>query len=125
MWNQQPGGISWVDLTVENASELKDFYCKVLGFNASSISMSEYEDFVIQSPSDPDLQFGICHAKGVNQDLPPQWLIYFNVKDIDLAVKACIDAGGEVIRAKQTFDHYSLAVVKDPAGAGFALVEND
>lgn len=35
--NVKIGGIEWCDLTITNAAEVKDFYCKVVGWNTNPI----------------------------------------------------------------------------------------
>ncbi|MFB3107254.1 MAG: hypothetical protein ACE1ZA_20350, partial [Pseudomonadales bacterium] len=42
---------------------------------------------------------GICHARGSNANLPPQWLIYINVADVDKSVQRCVEMGGSPLRS--------------------------
>lgn len=60
---------------------------------------------------------GICHARGSNADLPPQWLLYFVVEDLDAAVAACTERGGEVVVAPRGLAGGRFGVIRDPAGA--------
>ncbi len=119
MYSKAPGGISWIDLTVDNASEVKDFYANVVGLDHMGQPMGdgEYEDFVMTTPEDSEFAVGICHAKGPNQDMPPQWLMYFNVPDVELALQQCEKMGGIVIRQKTDMGSFEMGVIQDPAGA--------
>lgn len=118
------GSIGWRDLTVDNAVEIKDFYAKVVGWKPSPVKMGDYEDFTLLSPDDSVPYAGICHNKGTNKGLPPQWLIYINVDDIDQSLKICKNLGGKVLfEPKQMGDYGRYAVIQDPAGAFVALFE--
>ena len=40
-----PGEITWVDLTVEHAVKVRDFYSKVIGWKPVGVDMGGYKDF--------------------------------------------------------------------------------
>ena len=122
MYSTDIGGISWVDLTVSNAQEVRDFYSDVIDLEAEPLSMGDYDDYVMKSPHNEELQVGVCHARGVNAGLPPQWLVYFNVEDIEASVEACTKRGGKVIAPVREMDDFSMCVIQDPAGAVAALI---
>ena len=46
------GEFAWTDLTVKNAGQLRDFYCKVVGWKASAQSMGDYDDYTMMTPDD-------------------------------------------------------------------------
>jgi predicted enzyme related to lactoylglutathione lyase len=81
-----PGQIGWIDLTVPDAPALRNFYQGVTGWTPSPVHMGDYEDFCMHPPGDPQPVAGICHAKGENVGLPPVWLIYIIVDDLDLGI---------------------------------------
>lgn len=122
MYSDKIGGVSWIDLTVKDAGKVKDFYSSVVGFEVEACSMGEYDDFVMKSPKDESAQLGICHAKGPNSDIPPQWMVYFNVSDVEAAVKQTVQLGGQLVRGKTDMGSYYMCIIKDPAGAMAALV---
>ncbi len=37
------GKIEWLDLTVDNATRVKDFYAKVVGWTSEGVSMGSYD----------------------------------------------------------------------------------
>jgi len=125
MYSKAPGGISWIDLTIDNATEIKDFYAKVVGLDAMGQSMAdgEYEDYVMTTSEDPEFAVGICHAKGPNQELPPQWLMYFNVSDVEQALQECVKMGGTVIKPMTDMGSFEMGVIKDPAGAVAGVIK--
>ncbi|HKB86915.1 MAG TPA: VOC family protein [Ignavibacteriaceae bacterium] len=120
--NLETGSIIWTDLTVGNAEKVKDFYSGVIGWKPEPVSMGDYNDFSMNSPDTGRTIAGICHSKGVNADLPPQWLIYFAVKDVDASVELCRRNGGKVIASPRDMGKYGrYCVIQDPAGAVAAL----
>jgi len=115
------GKIGWVDLTTENAEEIRDFYEKVTGWKPQALSMGDYDDYVMLSPSDDPIS-GICHKKGNNKDLPNNWLIYITVEDIEKSVDQCIALGGKVILSPKNYgDNAKYCIIEDPSGAVVAL----
>jgi predicted enzyme related to lactoylglutathione lyase len=116
------GSITWFDLTVPNAEEVKLFYNKVVGWNSEPVDMGEYNDFNLQSPERGETKTGICHKKGGNVDFPPQWLIYITVKNVDESAKLCRENGGKVlVKPKEMGGYGKYCVIEDPAGAVCAL----
>lgn len=116
------GTIGWVDLTVADASGLRDFYKAVVGWTSSDVKMGEYNDYCMHSsPTSPPVA-GICHARGQNANLPPQWLIYLVVADLDVSIKECRARGGEVLAGPHDMGGQGrFCVIRDPAGAVAAL----
>ena len=119
------GTMAWIDLSVSNADEVKSFYQEVIGWKSESISMGNYDDFVMKEPENKEAISGVCHAQGVNKDLPPAWLPYFLVADIETSVAAVIAKGGELITDINTMGNDKYAVIKDPAGAACAIYQKN
>lgn len=117
------GKISWIDITVDDADRLRDFYAKVVGWQPENVQMGDYADFNMTMPGSGEPAAGICHARGSNADLPPQWLIYIVVRDVAASATACADNGGEVIVQPRPLSGGSFCVIRDPGGAVAALYE--
>jgi predicted enzyme related to lactoylglutathione lyase len=64
---------------------------------------------------------GVCHARGSNADLPPQWLVYIVVDDVDESASKCKALGGELIVEPRAMAGGRFCVIRDPAGAICAL----
>ncbi len=118
------GAITWFDLTVKNAPKVRAFYEKVVGWKSAGLDLGGYEDFCMNTPADEKTVAGICHARGDNAALPPQWLIYITVADLDASVKQCRKLGGKVISGPRAMSGGRVAVIRDPAGAVAALFES-
>ena len=118
------GSIGWIDLTIENAEEIRDFYTTVVGWKAGEVGMGDYSDFTMNTPDTGAATAGVCHARGTNVGLPQQWLLYIVVADLDRSLAACGERGGSIVReARDMGSHGRYAVIRDPAGAVCALFE--
>ena len=123
MSDLKAGAIGWVDLTVPNAAEVRDFYAAVVGWTVQDVKMGEYSDFTMRSAAGEAVA-GVCHARGSNTGLPAQWLVYVSVPDLDASLKACVAKGGNVYRPRASMGSYGdVAVIQDPAGAVMAVIQ--
>ena len=150
MFNHGLGDMAWMDLSVTNAIEIKNFYQTILGWNSEAVEMENdgeaYQDFVMSSnpvekssphnstdkaeAEEPDTKetppsfiTGICHAKGTNTDMPAVWLPYFLVSDIDIAIKKVKENKGKLVTAIKVMGSDKYLVIEDPAGAKCALYQ--
>lgn len=119
----RPGTIGWIDLTIPDAVQVRDFYSAVAGWSSEPVDMQDYEDFCMIPPGAAAPVAGICHARGMNADLPPVWLVYITVEDLDASLEECKARGGEAISPIRTMGASRYAVIKDPAGAVCALFQ--
>ena len=120
------GSVGWMDLTVPDAVATRDFYAAVVGWTSSGLDMGGYEDFLIFRPGLAEPMAGICHARGANADIPPQWLMYIVVADLDRSTAECEARGGRVLtEARSAGKGARFRVIQDPAGAAVAIVAYD
>ena len=116
-----PGTITWHDLTVPDAPAVRNFYQAVVGWAPEPLNMGDYSDFVMRAEGE-DVA-GVCHARGTNADLPPQWLMYVTVADLDHSLAECERLGGSVLTPIRSYGGGRYCVIKDPAGAVCALYQ--
>ena len=117
------GKIGWIDISVEDAQGLRDFYAEVVGLNVEGVSMGDYEDYSMLMPGSGDAVCGICHARGSNAELAGGWLIYFIVEDVDSSAAASVDRGGKVLVEPRGLAGGRFCVIEDPSGARAALYQ--
>ncbi len=118
------GSVAWVDLTVPEAESLRDFYRDVTGWKPVPVSMGDYSDFTMHTPGGNHAVTGVCHARGDNADLPPQWLIYIVVANVDASIARCVELGGRVVTGPKSMGPKArFCVIQDPAGAVAALYQ--
>lgn len=119
------GSIGWVDLTIADAEGIRDFYAEIVGWQPEALDMGGYSDFVMKEPESGKSVTGVCHARGGNADLPPQWLVYFVVVDLDASLAAVARRGGKALSAIRSMGPTArYVVIQDPAGAVCMLYQS-
>ena len=118
------GRVEWIDLSVDDASRIKDFYCAIVGWSSTEVEMGSYNDFNINLPGTQDTIAGICHARGSNANLPSQWLIYVRVESVKASATQCEKLGGKILDGPRRMGGSNFCVIEDPAGAVMALMSD-
>jgi len=118
------GRIEWCDLTVQDASRVKDFYCAVVGWDNTEVPMGSHADYNINNPANGETIAGICHARGSNRNLPAQWLMYVRVADVKQSAETCERFGGKVLDGPRRMGGDQFCVIRDPEGAVLALISD-
>ncbi|MCB8942411.1 MAG: VOC family protein [Ardenticatenaceae bacterium] len=116
------GTIVWRDLTVKDAEGIRDFYCEVVGWQAAPHNMGDYDDFDIKTPDSGEVVTGICHAQAANAHIPPAWLLYVAVADVEASAARCVALGGKVLDGPRPMGESRFCVIQDPAGAVMGLM---
>ena len=117
------GRIGWIDMTVGDADGVRDFYKAVVGWETDDVSMGDYSDYVMKMPGSGDGVAGVCHARGTNADLPPGWLIYIVVEDVEQSAAACTANGGKIVVEPRGLAGGRFCVIEDPGGSVAALYQ--
>lgn len=117
------GKIVWYDLTVPNADEIRDFYSSVAGWKFSEHPMGEYSDYEMKPKDSDETVAGICHARGTNASVPPVWMLYIIVENVQNSAEECVRLGGKIIDGPRMMGKQSFCVIQDPAGAMIGLIE--
>jgi len=117
------GTIGWIDMTTGDATALRDFYAAVVGWGFEPVSMGTYDDYAMTPAGADAAVAGICHALGSNADLPPGWLIYIVVDDVEASATRCRAQGGTIVVAPRALAGGRFCVIRDPAGACAALYQ--
>lgn len=117
------GSFGWHDLTVADAPGLRDFYRAVVGWTVEPLSMGDYDDYVMNDARETGVA-GVCHARGVNADIPPVWINYVIVADLDASLERVQALTGRVVAGpKDMGGQGRYAIVEDPAGAAIGLFQ--
>ena len=117
------GSIGWIDMSTADAGGVRDFYKAVVGWDTEDVDMGGYADYVMKAPDSGDGVAGVCHARGSNADLPPGWLIYITVADVEASATACREYGGKVLVEPRGLAGGRFCVVEDPGGSVAAIYQ--
>lgn len=121
--SKDTGKIGWIDMTVDDAPGVRDFYKAVVGWETEDVAMDGYSDYVMKMPASGDGVAGVCHARGSNADLPAGWLIYIVVADIEQSAAACTANGGRIVVEPRGLAGGRFCVIEDPGGSAAALYQ--
>jgi predicted enzyme related to lactoylglutathione lyase len=120
------GCISWLDLTVANASATRDFYQEVVGWAVLDVEMEDTRGRYADSNmlgDDGKPAAGICHARGVNLGLPPVWILHLPVGDLAESLRRVREGEGKIIKdTTGAGGGHACGIIQDPVGACLALV---
>ena len=119
----------WTEITVENAEDLRDFYTQVFGWTVQDVEMEDgngkYVDYAMVD-KDGDGVSGVCHKRGVNKDMPAQWIVYFTVDDLSKSVETCTLLGGKVLKEIKNDDgNLMFVLIEDPTGAVIGVLQSE
>jgi predicted enzyme related to lactoylglutathione lyase len=115
------GCISWLSLRVPDASASRDFYQRVVGWNAKSIETGDHErhaPIYEMQIDDGSAVAEIRQFRSEHNSIPPVWLIHLPVDDLAESLRRVSEGGGEVIKA---FAEEGYAIIRDPVGVFLAL----
>lgn len=114
----------WYELATSkgNLGAAETFYGEVLGWAFQDAGMAGFDYHLAKA--DGDMVAGLMNMPDDVGAMPPFWMIYFAVDDADKAAAAIEAAGGRIHRAPADIPGTGrFAVVGDPQGAGFGILE--
>ncbi len=112
------GKVVWHDLNTRDAAKAKSFYSGVFGWQVRSRETGATKhDFLYMGEEG----FG-CLVKQEEKDpMPPHWVAYVQVDDLDAAVKRVKRGGGSAPVPRMAISEKdAFAILVDPLGATFA-----
>ena len=108
------GAMCWNELVTNDAAAAKAFYAALLGWEFYG------DDHYIHISNRGRNNGGMIEMK----DMPPCWMPYFHVANVDDAMKRVEELGGAVVVGKhEAPDTGWWSIVKDPAGAHFYVMQ--
>ncbi|GHF56497.1 VOC family protein [Streptomyces griseosporeus] len=112
-----PGSLGWVELMTREPKQAEAFYTRVFGW---SVNASErYTQWGIEGE---DFGGMVVMDDKFPPKVPPHWLPYFAVEDVDIAAADAAGAGGTVLMVPTSVpDGPRIAVLRDPQGAMFGV----
>lgn len=120
-FSQEVGHCNWNELGTGDPVAALAFYSARFGWQkGETMPMGEMGDYQI---FDHHGEMIGAMMRQVRTGMPPAWLFYFGVGDIDAAAKAVTDNGGTINDGPMDVPGGSFAVVaSDPQGAMFGIV---
>lgn len=122
----EPNAMAWSELNTRDPETAKRFYAAVFGW---AYEDKEYEGagaYTTIALGDKTVGGLIDVTDRVPAEVPAHWLVYFAVEDADATIAKAKDEGGEIPAGPfDVAEVGRLAVIKDPWGAFFAVIQPD
>ena len=113
----EPGSLVWNEAAVPDPAAARDFYAAVFGFTFTPVEdMPEYTTFATDERP-------LGGLSGSVPGLPDGWGVCFAVSDTDAAVSLVERGGGKVLLPAEDTPFGRFAVVEDPWGAPFSVMD--
>lgn len=116
----EPGSMAWQEVNTHDAVKARDFYCALYGLTWSLMPGMEY--YVLNRG-----QENIAGVLQMDQnwpaDMPAFWSAYFAVASADETAKLVAKLGGQVRVEPFDSPYGRIAVLADPFGAAFTVVD--
>jgi predicted enzyme related to lactoylglutathione lyase len=116
------GRFVWHQLMTRDVPAAKKFYAKLIGWKT------------LPWPLDPS--YTVCHADAgpvagvmalpaeMPAEVPSHWIQYIGTRDVDGTADAAVRAGGSILKSPSDMQGAGrYAILKDPQGAVFAIID--
>jgi|CZKG01.1.fsa_nt_gi predicted enzyme related to lactoylglutathione lyase len=113
----EPGALVWNELQSPDPDASASFYGEWLGWSVAELPGMEQRYLGIKVGERSNGGITVQNQPGV----PPFWLVYFGIEDIDAGIAKVQELGGAKLAGPIDIQMAKLAIVTDPQGAVFAL----
>jgi uncharacterized protein len=112
-----PGALVWNELASPDLDASAEFYSRLFGWEIAPFEGSAEPYLSIRNAGANNGGIRPLTPPGV----PPHWLVYFGVQDIDTALAKVGSLGGTTLVGPIDIQMAKIAVIQDPQGAVLAL----
>lgn len=123
MPDEKPGHgfFCWNELMTRDLEGAKKFYTKLLGWEAADSGMPGM-DYTLWKVGGKDVGGMMAMPKEIPAQVPPHWMAYIAVDDVDATAKKVGDLGGKLMHDLMDVPGIGRFVtIQDPTGAVVAL----
>ena len=116
----EPGAVDWLELVAQGYEESLPFYENVLMVGVSQMPLNDGV-YTLFDVGDANVAGAMAP---VSPETPSHWLVYFQVADLDASLERVLGLGGATLSLPMSASGVGRwAVVTDPFGGAFALLE--
>jgi len=115
------GAMVWCEVNTRDANTAREFYTALFDAASTSLAGSGVDYYVLDK--DGSNIGGILQMNEHWQGIPPHWMAYFQVDDVEQVAQIAQAAGGKVMVSPFATAFGRISVLTDPAGAAFAVVQ--
>lgn len=116
------GALIWNELNTGDTRAATEFYGAVLPLEAAPTPMPGAEGYIEFKVGERGIA-GMMDLAALPPGVPPHWMPYFGVDDVDSIQAATVRAGGSVLAPAFDMAAGRMAVLADPQGGGFSVIK--
>jgi uncharacterized protein len=117
----EPGALCWAELDTTDMASAEKFYTALFGWGAKRGGDAANETPYTEWQRGGDSIGGMMTIPKEWGPVPPNWLVYFMVSDVDATTKKAGSLGGQAIVPPSDIPKTGrFSVIRDPQGAVFA-----
>ena len=119
------GTFSFADVMTTDVDGAKSFYSEFFGWSAQTTRAGTAEEYTLFSMDGaPVAGTFVQPPEQRDQGIPPNWVSYINVDDVDETSRLAREAGGSVVvEPRDVADAGRMSAILDTHGAGFCIWE--
>lgn len=121
-YSEEVGAVCWAELMTGDVQAAKEFYREVFGWSAETDDTGPVRYTVCSLGDDPVAGI-IARPQDLPAVVPDSWSVYFGVADCEATQTRAAELGGSVILPATPTPMGPFAVLADPAGAAFQVME--
>ena len=115
------GALTWNDMQTHDVDKAIEFFTGVFGWEVAPVD-EDAENQRVMVRAGETLNGGMAKLpEQLGPDVPPHWMPYFAVDDLDAAIERGESAGGNKAFGPMEIPAGRFAMMIDPQGAAFAL----
>jgi predicted enzyme related to lactoylglutathione lyase len=119
----EPGALAWNELGTRDPGAAKAFYATVFGWAFRDNDMGEMGTYTEWLDGEASIG-GMMDVSGrLPDEIPAHWLVYFAVDNTDATIETVKSSGGNVSFGPIDIPAGRFAIVTDPLGAAFAVIQ--
>jgi len=119
----EPGAMCWTELMTGDPDKARTFYTSLIGWSTEDMR-GEFGNYTIFQRPGGAKAGGMMKTPDDMAGVPPHWMTYFAVSDIQQNTEQVKKLGGNVVVPPTEIPNIgSFAVYTDPQGAAFAVLQ--
>lgn len=116
------GAMGWNELYTRDSDKAKQFFSKLFGWTYDV--SPELNNYITIKNHNGRMNGGIMEIQPEWGDMPPAWVPYFTVTNVDESIALSKKLGGDLVgEANKAPGVGSFAMIHDPAGAHFMIIQ--
>jgi predicted enzyme related to lactoylglutathione lyase len=119
------GTFCWNELMTPDVGAAKTFYTNLLGWTTEEMDMGEAGIYTLFKKGEQQVGGMMALTAECGEGVPPHWMSYIAVDDVDASTKQAEQLGGKVCVPPTDIPNVGrFSVITDPTGATISLFKS-